>query len=173
MFIFKTSIVLLRHLSAKQQSQYMTSLKKNWKVLLWYCMTIVTTLTYDFHDNELNELKHQGTMNKVVYNVCFGGFSISKAAMEWLAENGREEIKTIAKNELQKNPNNNFGYHCREIQRHDPDLVRCVETLRHAAAGRYANLQVRELKGNRYRIDDYDGNEEVYEPEEEKYITIK
>ena len=35
-------------------------------------------------------------MNKVVYNACFGGFSISAAAMKWLAENGREEIKAIA-----------------------------------------------------------------------------
>lgn len=112
-------------------------------------------------------------MDKVVYNACFGGFSISKAAMEWLAENGREEIKTIVKNELQEYPDYSFGYSCPEIQRHDPDLVRCVETLGHAADGRCANLQVREVKGNRYRIDNYDGKEEVFEPEDEEYITIE
>ncbi len=112
-------------------------------------------------------------MNKVVYNACFGGFSISKAATEWLAENGREEIKAIAKKKLQKHPDDNFYNRCSEIQRHDHDLVRCVETLGHAANGEYANLQVRELKGNRYRIDIYDGNEDVFEPEDEEYITIE
>ena len=112
-------------------------------------------------------------MNKVVYNGCFGGFSLSKAAMKWLAENGRDEIKAISKKELQEDPNNTFGYHRLEIERHDPDLVRCVETLGYRASGRCANLGVRELKGNRYRIDDYDGNEEVYEPEDEEYITIE
>lgn len=112
-------------------------------------------------------------MNKVVYNACFGGFSLSKVAMEWLAEHGREEIKTIAKKKLQEDPDNNSGYHCHEIERHDPDLVRCVEILGYAADGGYADLQVRELKGNRYRIDNYDGCEDVYEPEDEEYITIE
>jgi hypothetical protein len=51
--------------------------------------------------------------------------------------------------------------------------VRCVETLGYAANGRCAELAVRELKGNRYRIDKYDGSEEVYEPEDEEYITIE
>jgi len=112
-------------------------------------------------------------MNKVVYNACFGGFSISAAAMKWLAENGREEIKAIAEEQLREYPNETFGYYCTDIKRHDPDLVRCVETLGEDAEGAYATLEVRELKGNRYRIDNYDGNEEVIEPEDEEYITIE
>ena len=111
-------------------------------------------------------------MNKVVYNACFGGFSISLTAMKWLTENGREEIKAIAGKHLRKSPDEKFGFHCWDIQRHDPDLVRCVETLGDAANGRCAGLKVRELKGNRYRIEEFDGSEEVYEPEDEKYITI-
>ena len=112
-------------------------------------------------------------MNKVVYNACFGGFSISLTAMKWLAENAREEIQAIAKEQLRKYPNDKFGYHCWDIERHNPDLVRCVETLGSAANGSCADLEVRELKGNRYRIDEYDGNEDVFEPEDEKYITIE
>ena len=112
-------------------------------------------------------------MNKVVYNACFGGFSISLTAMKWLAENGRDEIKAIAKENLRKYPNEEFGFHCHDIERHDPDLVRCVETLGYGANGRCAELVVRELKGNRYRITEYDGSEEVYEPEDEEYITIE
>jgi hypothetical protein len=51
--------------------------------------------------------------------------------------------------------------------------VRCVETLGDEAGGRVANLEVRELKGNRYRIEEYDGQEDIYEPEDENYITIE
>jgi hypothetical protein len=29
------------------------------------------------------------------------------------------------------------------------------------------------LKGNRYRIEEYDGSEDIYEPEDENYITIE
>ena len=112
-------------------------------------------------------------MNKVVYNACFGGFSISLTAMKWLAENGRDEIKAIAVKCLRESPNEKFGFHFCDIQRHDPDLVRCVETLGYVANGWCANLEVRELKGNRYRITEYDGSEDVYEPEDEKYITIE
>ena len=112
-------------------------------------------------------------MNKVVYNACYGGFCISLTAMKWLAENGRDEIKAIAGKYLQKSPDEEDGFYCDDIQRHDPDLVRCVETLGYLASGRFARLEVRELKGNRYRIDEYDGYEEVYEPEDEEYITIE
>ena len=113
-------------------------------------------------------------MNKVVFNNCYGGYSLSKSAMLWLAVNGREEIRTIVKKYFEAQPNNNFGYHTDEdIKRHDPDLVRCVEALGHEADGACAQLEVRELNGNRYRIDEYDGLESVYEPEDEEYITIE
>ena len=112
-------------------------------------------------------------MNKVVYNACYGRYCLSLTAMKWLAENGRDEIKAIAGQYLRKSPDEKYGFHCDEIQRHDPDLVRCVDTLGYLASGRFAALVVRELKGNRYRIDDYDGYEEVYEPEDEEYTTIE
>lgn len=113
-------------------------------------------------------------MNKVVYNKCFGGFSISASAMTWLAENAREEIKAIAKKYLREHPNEKFGFHCdNDIKRHDPDLVRCVETLGYHASGGCAKLEIRELKGNQYRIDEYDGYETIFEPEDEEYITIE
>ena len=112
-------------------------------------------------------------MNKVVYNACYGGYCLSLTAMKWLAENGRDEIKAIAGKYLREYPDENFGFHCYDIKRHDPDLVRCVETLGYLASGRFAGLEVQELKGNRYRIDEYDGYEEVYEPEDEEYTTIE
>lgn len=112
-------------------------------------------------------------MNKVVYNTSWGMFSISITAMRWLAENGCEETKTKALNMLKKVPDDGYTYYSPDFERHDPDLVRCVETLGRKANGMNASLVVKELKGNRYRIDEYDGNEEVYEPEDEEYIIIK
>lgn len=112
-------------------------------------------------------------MNKVVFNNQYGGFCLSTTAMRWLAENGREEIRVIVKRYLEKSPDDNFGYHTDDdIKRHDPDLVRCVEALGRKANGGFAELKVRNLRGNRYRIDEYDGWENVYEPEDEEYITI-
>lgn len=111
-------------------------------------------------------------MNKVVYNSEYGGYCLSLQAAEWLAENGREKIKVYVKEELRKRPNDYYGYRLYDIVRHDPDLVRCVETLGRKANGWLAELEVEELKGNRYRIDNHDGMEVVIEPEDEEYITI-
>jgi hypothetical protein len=112
-------------------------------------------------------------MYKVVYNDCFGGFSLSVEAVLWLRENGHGEIKTIAQTHKIERVERSYGCHLSGIDRHDPDLVRCVETLGERASGALANLKVYKLNGNRYRIDEYDGSEEVYEPEDEEYITIE
>lgn len=115
-------------------------------------------------------------MNKVVFNNCFGGFSLSVKAVVWLARYGHGKIKDIAQKYLESLEKAHFQYGCHlyGIDRHDPDLVRCVETLGSlASGGELAHLEIAELKGNRYRIDEYDGAETVYEPEDEDYITIE
>ena len=114
-------------------------------------------------------------MNKVVYNNCFGGFSLSVKAVKWLAENGHGKIKEIAQKYLENDIDRYARYGCylSGIDRHDPDLVRCVETLgSKASGGELSHLDIAELKGNRYRISEYDGAEDVIEPEDEEYITI-
>jgi hypothetical protein len=111
-------------------------------------------------------------MNKVVYNACYGGFSLSKRAVKWLAENGRDHIKAIALAELEQNPNEDFGYHL-GMRRHDPDLVRCVETLGAEASGTCACLEIEEIDGNQYRIEEYDGYETVMQPKNYRFITIE
>lgn len=114
-------------------------------------------------------------MNKVVFNNCFGGFSLSVKAVEWLAENGHGKIKEKAQ-EYKKTSDRwaRFGCHLSGLDRHDPDLVRCVETLGSLeSSGGLAHLEIAEIKGNRYRIAEYDGAEDVIEPEDEDYITIE
>lgn len=119
-------------------------------------------------------------MNKVVINVCYGGFGLSEKTVNWLAENAREELRNyIAK--LHKDGLSdediayNIEYEFEEegIQRHDKDLVRCVEELGDSASGSCSELVVTEINGNMYRIDEYDGLEMVIEPEDYKWIRIE
>lgn len=126
-------------------------------------------------------------MNKVVYNNCYGGFSLSVEAVKWLHENARDEIKTFINKRLK-----DYADDCGEseiykicgydlmscfkengLPRHDKDLVRCVETLKDDAGEGYSKLEVWHIQGNQYRIEVYDGIEEVLEPKDCQWITIE
>lgn len=99
-------------------------------------------------------------MNKVVYNRCFGGFSLSAAAEELLVARG--VIGSCG-----------YGLGARGISRHHPELVRVVEELGDAANGAHARLDIAEIEGDRYRIDEYDGMESVVVPNEEEWNVIQ
>ena len=57
--------------------------------------------------------------------------------------------------------------------RHDPELVKTVEDLGSKANGSHAHLKIKELKGNLYIIDEYDGSERVVEPDDINWITVE
>jgi hypothetical protein len=104
--------------------------------------------------------------HKVVINRCFGGFGLSQAAVEWLQVRGADDkVKSSSF----------FGTHHHWTgDRHDPLLVECVETLgSERASGHYADLEVVEIFGNQYRIDEYDGQESVEEPSDIGWVTIE
>jgi hypothetical protein len=87
---------------------------------------------------------------KVVVNNCFGGFSLSRTAMQLYA----------AKTGVADDPRQNS----RDIPRHDPALVEVVEELGPVANGLFAQLAIVEIPdGIEYIIDDYDGMETVAE----------
>ena len=105
-------------------------------------------------------------MNKVVYNACYGGFSLSRKAANWLIEHGSDKITK----DYFSTRFNMFNY---EGERHDKLLIECVETLgSELASGNCSNLRIASLNGNKYKIDEYDGNEIVIEPDDEEWITI-
>ena len=88
---------------------------------------------------------------KVVYNRCYGGFSLSYEGICRLSE--LKGIKAPSKNDV-------GSYHLEDIERDDVDLVRVVEELEHRANGAHADLAIRDVPiGERWRIDEYDGNE--------------
>jgi hypothetical protein len=85
-------------------------------------------------------------MTKVVYNNCFGGFSLNTEAMaEFKKRKGIDKEKYVSS--------------C-DMDRTDLDLVAIVETGK--ASGRFADLSIADIPaGTKYRIDEYDGNESV------------
>lgn len=89
-------------------------------------------------------------MTKIVYNACYGGFSLSDAAIERYAElKGEAPLKEDKWYEYRHN-----------IPRHDPLLAQVVEELADASWGPFAELAICELpSGTKYRVDEYDGYE--------------
>jgi len=89
-------------------------------------------------------------MTKIVYNACYGGFSLSEAACNLY-------------DELKDQPRGTTTHGGRDIPRNDPALAEVVERLgAQAASGAFAALAIRELPiRTKYRIDGYDGYESV------------
>ena len=95
---------------------------------------------------------------KVVVNGCYGGFSISKQALQRLKE--LKKAKGWDVSELCEHVD-----YDERIARHDEDLVKVVEELGpEAASGMCASLEVEELLYPVYRIEDYDGMETIKYP---------
>ncbi len=103
--------------------------------------------------------KAKGT-TKIVYNTCFGGFSLSDEA-EALYNKMRESAGLPL-----------LDYCGRDMLRTDPLLVAVVEAMGEKANGMCADLAIFELpKGARYRIDEYDGSERVMTIDDYKWLV--
>lgn len=139
-------------------------------------------------------------MTKVVYNACYGGFGLSKEAVQryweikgqqvWI-EDERWEFKVwLVPPEERLKPQTtqeifamsqderiayNKAYSAQswyygDVVRHDPALVQVVEELKDKANAEYAKLRIHEISGP-YRIDEYDGFESVETPNSYDWIT--
>ena len=98
-------------------------------------------------------------MTKIVYNACYGGFSLSDAAI----------IRYAELTGLPLTDKNKYIWR-RDIRRDDPILVQVVEELGDQADGLCASLAIAELPaGTKYRIDEYDGYESVMTPDDYKW----
>lgn len=96
-------------------------------------------------------------MHKVVINVCYGGFSLSREAS--LLMNARYGTTLDPQ----------YGY-LDGLPRHHKGLVSVVETLGSAAAsGSCARLVVVEINSSMYRIEEYDGYESIVLPDDPQH----
>lgn len=132
-------------------------------------------------------------MTKIVYNACYGGYSLSREAMMRYAEikgitlyprmtygvvqyflcppaeydriYAEEAANPVSPDRYKRSNELHFSYS--RISRTDLVLVQVVEELGEKANGLCADLQIRELPaGTLYRIDEYDGNESVVTQDE-------
>jgi hypothetical protein len=139
-------------------------------------------------------------MTKVVYNACFGGFSLSKEACQrywdikgqqvWIEDSqwGSTVWLVSPEDRIPSKEGDAFysmsmdervaynrahseqTWYDRNVDRHDPVLVQVVGELGKKANGDFANLQIDEVHGP-YRIDEYDGNESVMTSGDYDWIT--
>ena len=93
-------------------------------------------------------------MVKIVYNACYGGFSLSDAAVARY----RELRKLNSLGDI------DIGSRGRDIPRNDVCLAIVVEELGREADGACAKLRLYEIPaGTKYYLDEYDGMEHIIE----------
>ena len=113
--------------------------------------------------------------HKVVFNNCYGGFCLSMKAIEWLHSNCEDkELKRLIDENLSKDQLT-LSYKVTDwfdCKRHHKDLVAVVEELGHEASGGCSALEIEKIHSNQYRIEEYDGAEEVVTPEDSDWIII-
>lgn len=108
-------------------------------------------------------------MTKIVYNKCYGGFGLSKKAVERYFELmgwGLVAVKEDYGWEYYHCQHSGEYFYPRDLERDDPILVQVVEELGEEASGDNSELAIHELpSGTKYRIDEYDGYESVMTPD--------
>jgi len=96
---------------------------------------------------------------KVVINKSYGGFGLSRAAAEWMAERGHKQAQQDLADGMA-----DTWWTFRPKDRRDRILVEAVETLGKAANGPHASLRVVEVPDLvAWEIDEYDGIESIHE----------
>ena len=101
-------------------------------------------------------------MNKIVINICHGGFSVSPEARKWM-----EERMSLCPERLWDHPEeSDFEFSMvSDLPRFHPVLVAAVEKFGPKANGVCATLKVVEIPGNRFKIHESAGAERVTTPE--------
>ena len=102
---------------------------------------------------------------KILINVCYGGFNLSNKAAEWLAARGDEHAIAYLKG-CEEHPDRQYlvdSY--KPVSRVHPPAIECVKTLGSAeASGFCAQVKIVEIPdGVKWDIEEYDGLEHVAE----------
>ena len=122
-------------------------------------------------------------MTKIVYNDCYGGFSLSDEGFEaYLTRKGVDFVKIKSSYSIMGSTYYKVGHakddkyylSSNNIPRDDPHLVAVVEELGKKVNGRCALLKIAIVaKGTLYRIDEYDGTESVMTVADYEWETAK
>tara|TARA_R100000750_G_C2333453_1_gene91099 strand:+ start:564 stop:1244 length:681 start_codon:yes stop_codon:yes gene_type:complete len=133
----------------------------------------------DYNLTETDSDRNKSKGHSIVYNNCFGGFTLSEAAVRKMAELGHKgAMKEVAnpdgwyKRWDDEEPSPYMSDDGESFQRHDPELVKAVEILGSEANGQCSKLAICELPGDEYDISEYDGWETIKIPGPHNYRKI-
>lgn len=114
--------------------------------------------------------------NKLVINVCYGGFGLSRKALDKLIEYGDEKaidfLNLFKLKVLNEEYDEIEDFHCNlySDERNNKNLIRVVEELGKEVNTKYSKLEIIIINSDRYKITDYDdGRESVTTPETIKW----
>lgn len=114
-------------------------------------------------------------MPKIVINGCYGGFSVSPAGVRLGRQLSGDPMwggACLVGDRFESGEAVDRSWGTRDVARHDPVLVQVVEIMGAEASGTAAKLEVVEISGRRYRIDEYDGMETVETPDTMDWVEI-
>lgn len=104
-------------------------------------------------------------MTGIVFNACYGGFSLSREAVllgRKISGDPKWGGAVLAGDVAESGWEVDRDYGHVDVARHDPVLVEVVKKLGDKASGDCARLEIAEARsGDCYRIDEYDGYESV------------
>lgn len=98
---------------------------------------------------------------------------MSKKAAERLLELGDPSMAAEIKMWEEHDMRISRDHYRTELPRHDARLVQVVEELGDEASGSCARLDILEIDGDRYIIDEYDGMESVVEPIDIDWVIVE
>jgi hypothetical protein len=101
---------------------------------------------------------------KIAINSDYGGFDLSDEAYSFIAKRkGWQHACDDYDHSYFITGNSDYMYAC-DLNRDDPDLIQCLETLGEAANGNHSNLKIVEIPSDvDWMICEYDGAEWIAE----------
>ena len=112
--------------------------------------------------------------HKVAINSRYGGFGVSIAVLEWMAQRGHlVALETIEEFRAEyPDWRSSFNdWDCYGVDRHDPYLIAAIEALGDRASDGFSLIRIVPIKGTKYIIREYDGMESVVEPEDIQWVS--
>ena len=104
-------------------------------------------------------------VTKIVINRDYGSFELSDEAYSFIAKKkGWQHACDDYDHSYFITDNNSEYLYANDLNRDDPDLIQCIETLGEAASGNYSELKIVEVPSDvNWTICEYDGVEWVAE----------
>lgn len=104
-------------------------------------------------------------VTKIVINREYGRFELSDEAYSFIAKKkGWQHACDDYDNSYFITDNSDYMYYASDLDRDDPDLVQCLETLGEAASGHYSDLKIVEIPSDvDWMLCEYDGVEWIAE----------